>query len=106
MVKNYSNTPTHGTDFCGTCGMPGPWLTRAELMAWLRSNVKASLEIPASERLELLEVLTKLEAMKADDDKTVAAWQRVRSALPKVWEKAKPVLDVVVADAVKKYLGL
>jgi hypothetical protein len=106
VAKSYSSRPTHGADFCAHCGMPGQWLTRPQLMEWLRSNVKASVEIRDSERLELIEVLTKIEAMKADDDKTVAACQMVRGAVPKVWERAKPVLDAVIADAVKKYLGL
>jgi hypothetical protein len=86
--------------------MPGPWLTRPQLMEWLRSNVKASVELPATERLQLIEDLVKLEAMDADDTRTVAAWQRIKSAVPKVWQRAQPVLDAVIADAVKKYLGL
>lgn len=106
VTAPYSSTPTHGTNFCADCGMPGPWLTRPQLMAWLRSNVKASVEVPASQRLELLEELAKLEEREADDTKTIAAWQKMRGAVPKVWEKARPVLDVVIADAVKKYLGL
>jgi len=75
-------------------------------MEWLRSNVKASVEVPASERLELLEVLTRLEAVDANDTKSVAAWERVRKLAPKVWEKAKPVRDALIGEAVKKLLGL
>jgi hypothetical protein len=93
-----------GSDFCSSCGVPGPWLERPELIGWLRSQVKASGDIAASERLELLEILSKLEAMDANDTRTVTSWQRVRSAVPKVWEKAKPVRDALIGEAVKKAL--
>jgi hypothetical protein len=73
-------------------------------MEWFRSNVKAAVEIPATERLELLEVLSKLEAMDANDTRAVTSWQRVRGAVPRVWEKAKPVRDALIGEAVKKAL--
>src|SRR5713101_991193 len=98
--------PERARDFCANCGTPGPWVTRPQLMEWLRSNVKASVEVPASERLELLEVLTRLEAVDANDTKSVAAWERVRKLAPKVWEKAQPVRDALIGEAVKKLLGL
>jgi hypothetical protein len=86
--------------------MPGQWLTRPQLMEWLRNQVKASEELPATERLQLIEDLVKLEAMQADDTRTVAAWQKIQGAVPKVWAKAQPVLDAVIVAGVKKYLGL
>jgi hypothetical protein len=76
----------------------------ATVMEWLRNNVKASVEVPVSERLELLEVLSKLEAMDANDTRTVRSWQRVRGAVPKVWKRAKPVRDALIGEAVKKAL--
>jgi hypothetical protein len=93
-----------GDDYCAGCAMPGPWLERPQLMEWVRSNVKASTEIPASEHLELLKVLSKLEAMDANDTKTVRGWEEVRKLAPKVWEKTKPVRDALIGEAVKKAL--
>jgi len=86
--------------------MPGPWLTRTQLIEWLKSNVKASPEIPASERHDLLDILSKLEKAKPNDTRTVAAWQKIRDAAPGVWRLAKPVIDALIADEVKKLLGL
>ena len=94
------------SDYCAGCGMPGPWLTRPQLIEWLQTKIKASPDIPATERLELVELLSKLKDAKADDARTVAAWQKIRDSAPKVWKMAKPVIDVLVADEVKKLLGL
>jgi hypothetical protein len=74
-------------------------------MEWIRSNLKASVDVPASTRLELLEVLSKLEAMDANDTKGIAGWQRIREAAPKVWERTKPVRDALISEAVKKAMG-
>jgi hypothetical protein len=86
--------------------MPGLWLKRPQVIEWLQTNIKTSPEIPATERLELVELLSKLKDAKADDTRTVAAWQKIQHAAPKVWRMAKPVTDVLVADEVKKLLGL
>jgi hypothetical protein len=101
----YSDSSGQGRDFCSGCGMPGPWLTRPQLMEWIRSNLQASVDVPASTRLELLEVLSKLEAMDANDTKGIAGWQRIREAAPKVWERTKPVRDALISEAVKKAMG-
>jgi len=86
--------------------MPGPWLTRSQLIEWLKNNIKASPEIPASERHDLLDILSKLAGAKPDDTKTVAAWQKIQHAAPKLWRMVKPVIDVLVADEVQRLLGL
>jgi len=106
VSKSYSGKPTHGTNFCANCATPGRWLTRSQLIEWLKSNIKASPEVPASERHDLLDILSKLEDAKADDTKTVAAWKKIQHAAPKVWRMAKPVIDTLIADEVKKLLGL
>jgi len=64
----------------------------------------ASVEVSASERLELLEVLTRLEAMDANDTRTVTSWKKVRDTVPKVWKREKPVRDALIGEAVKKAL--
>jgi hypothetical protein len=98
--------PDIAHDFCAHCGTPGPWVTRPQLMEWLRNNVKSSPEVPASERLEMIEVLTKLEAMDMNDTRAVAGWRRLEEVAPKVWKAAKPVRDALMGEAVKKLLGL
>jgi hypothetical protein len=93
-----------GSDFCASCGAPCPWLTRPQLIEWMRSNVKAAAEVPTPARHELLDILARLEAMDANDTKAVAGWQRISEVAPKVWKAAKPVRDALVGEAVKKAL--
>ncbi len=98
-----------GADFCATCTNPAPWLSREELMAWMRSQVRASTQsgaIPRSTGLELEEILQRLAAMDPNDSNTVEGWKRLRETLPKVWETVKPVAGTVMGAAVKKWLGL
>jgi len=75
-------------------------------MEWVKHELQASVDITDPLRLELVTVLDRLKRMDPGDTRTVEVWKRMRDAAPKVWEKAKPVLDLVIADAVKKYLGL
>jgi len=47
--------------------------------------------------------LKRLDAMGADDDKTVAAWKKLREVAPKVWEATKgPVREVLIGKAVER----
>ena len=94
-----------GTDFCSRCGSPGPWLSRAKLIQWLKVQVQES-NLEVARRLELKEVLDRIADMASDDTKAAAGWERLRSLAPKVWEKARPVIDVLAAEVVKKALGL
>jgi hypothetical protein len=55
--------------------------------------------------LGLAGALKRLDAMGADDAKTVAAWKRLREVAPKVWAATKPVRDVLIGAAVKRLLG-
>jgi hypothetical protein len=103
---SYGSQKETGSDFCASCGTPGPWLTRQRLIGWIRGNVKASAEVPMSTRHELLDILARLEAMDANDTKGVAGWRRISEAAPKVWEATKPVRDALIGEAVKKVLGL
>jgi hypothetical protein len=94
-----------GGDFCEQCGSPAPWLSREQLIRWLRDRLNAAGLDPAI-RHELQEILDRVAAMEADDSKAVAAWQKLRELAPGVWEIARPVLSTLIGAGLKKYLGL
>jgi hypothetical protein len=101
-------TEYRGQDFCAECAAPAPWLSRPRLLAWVRDQLQASAasgDVPRPATLELIEVLKRLDAMGADDTKTVAAWKRLREVAPKVWGATKPVRDVLIGETVKRLLG-
>jgi hypothetical protein len=100
-------TDYKGQDFCAECASPAPWLSRPRLLAWVRDQLKASAasgDVPCTTALELIEALKRLDAMDADDTKTVAAWKKLREVAPKVWTATKPVRDVLIGAAVKRLL--
>jgi hypothetical protein len=91
---------------CTNCGAPGPWLERPELIKWIEKRVKASRDLPATTRMDLVEVLKQLRERDAEDTKAAAAWKLVRTKAPQVWEASKPVLQTLTAGTLKKLLGL
>lgn len=102
-------TEYSGADFCAECATPAPWLSRQRLMAWVRDQLRAAStrgEVPRTTALELIEALQRLDAMGADDTKTVEVWKRLRDAAPKVWAATKPVRDALIGETVKRLLGL
>jgi len=105
IALGYSANPTHGADFCGSCGAPAPWLSRGRLMLWLRDQIQAERDMPADTRTTLQRVLERLERMAPDNTKATAGWERIRQQAPKVWEATKPVRDTLIGEAVKKALG-
>jgi len=86
--------------------MPAPWLSRDDLMDWIRNNLKASPDLNTGDRHRLLVMLDMLKALDPDDTKAVEAWRDIQRLAPKVWERAKPVLDRLIGEAVKRLLGL
>lgn len=62
-----------GADFCAQCGFPAPWLSRAQLIRWLRDRLNDA-ELDPAKRLELRTLLGQVAAMEADDTKALAAW--------------------------------
>src|SRR5229473_2164321 len=93
-------------NFCANCGKPGPWVLRDDLMDWLTHQVQADASVSDANRLELRAVLTRLKAMDPEDTKAASAWKRFQELAPKVWKDTKPVRDVLIAEAVKKAMGL
>jgi hypothetical protein len=105
----YSAARNWGADFCGQCASPAPWLSRPRLLAWVRDQLQASAargDVPRPATLELIEALKRLDAMGADDTRTVEVWKRVREMAPKVWDATKPVRDALIGETVKRLLGL
>ncbi len=99
----YLDRDDQAPDFCENCGAPAPWLDRRQLIGWLKDRLPDAGLDPIT-RLKLRDVLDALVAKDADDTRTIAGWQTVRDAAPKVWKLAKPVLDVLIGAAVKKGL--
>ncbi len=44
--------------------------------------------------------------MDPDDRKAIAGWEKLKKLAPTVWEVTKPVRDALMAEAVKKAMGL
>jgi len=55
-----------GSKFCARCGMPGPWLSRTQLIEWVQNLLKASSELSGAERQELLVVLRQVADIGAE----------------------------------------
>ncbi len=94
-----------GTDFCAHCGNPAPWLSRKELIQWLKAGVQAT-DLEPAKRRELQEALDRIAELAPDDTKTAAGWDKLRAVAPRVWELAKPVINKLIGEGVKKILGL
>ncbi len=92
-----------GTDFCAQCGNPAPWLSRTELIQWLKACVQAT-DLEPAKRRELQEALDRIAELAPDDTKTAAGWDRLRAVAPRVWELAKPVINVLIGEGVRKML--
>ena len=73
-------------------------------MKWIRGLIQADRDIPSGTRLDLLAAIERLQTMDANDTRTVAGWEHIKKAAPKVWEKMKPVRDALMGEAVKKAL--
>jgi hypothetical protein len=104
--SSYTNRPTDGTDFCNACGTPAPWLERADLMLWVRNQVKASTDLTSAARVELLAVLDRLKEMDPSDDKAILVWKRLHDLAPKVYSATKPVRDALMSEGVKRALDV
>ena len=94
-----------GTDFCAHCGNPAPWLSRKELIQWLKAGVQAT-DLEPAKRRELQEALDRIAELAPDDSKTAAGWDKLRAVAPRVWELAKPVMNVLIGEGVRKILRL
>ncbi len=94
-----------GGDFCNRCACPAPWVSRRNLVLWIKDRITEEQLEPAT-ALELRELLDRLSVADPNDEKTVAAWQRVKDAAPRVWEYSKPILQTIIGEGLKRFLGL
>ena len=94
-----------GSDFCVHCAHPGPWVSRKKRLAWIKGRLHEQ-GLDEATQLELREALDRLKDMDPGDSRTIAAWQKMKDAAPKLWELAKPVIATVVTAEVKRRLGL
>ena len=94
-----------GADFCAMCGFPGPWVSRTQLINWLRDRLNDA-ALASETRLSLQEALDRIAAMEPNDSRALAVWQQLREQAPRVWELAKPVLSTVLSAAAKRYLNI
>lgn len=89
-----------GAHFCAQCGYPGPWVSRSERIAWLKDRLLEQ-GLNNATVLELRELLDELTPMKPEDNRAIAVLKRLKEWAPGLWERAKPVVDTLVAEAVK-----
>ena len=92
-----------GARFCSQCGSPGPWVSRIELIEWLKDRLPEQ-GLSHAEILELREALDRIGAMSAEDDRSLAGWKRIKERAPGLLEIAKPVLSALIAEKLKAYL--
>lgn len=92
-----------GAQFCERCGFPGPWVSRGERIAWLKDRLLEQ-GLGNATALELRELLDELIPMKPEDNRAVAILKKLKQWVPGLWERAKPVVDTLVAEAVKRGL--
>lgn len=94
-----------GARFCWQCGSPGPWVSRAELIAWLKDRLPGQ-GLDDATVLKLREVLDKIARMSPDDSIALPGWEELRKLAPKVWDIAKPVMGSLIAESLKRRLGI
>ena len=69
--------PERAHDFCATCGIPGPWVSRDKLIQWIRHQLQADMTMTSATRLELLAAMDRLQVMSPDDSKAIAGWEQI-----------------------------
>jgi hypothetical protein len=102
---SYFTDPHIAASFCADCGEPAPWLSRADLVQWLKHQVQSSSDLPSATRLELREVLEQLQEKDADDARAASAWKRVRELAPKAWAATEKVRDRLISEAIRRMIG-
>ncbi len=90
-------------DFCSMCGHPGQWVSRRDRVLWLKDRLDTDLDDATA--LELRELLDRLATMDPNDDRATVAWEKLKRTAPKLWDFGKPVLQTVIGEGLKKYLG-
>jgi hypothetical protein len=106
VEKTYGSRIEHAAKFCPHCSMPAPWTTRQERIVWLSDRVRDEPGLGEAEIVELQELLNRLVEMSPGDQHQLPVWQKVQAIAPKAWAASKPILQSVIADSIKRYVGL
>jgi hypothetical protein len=89
--------------FCAECSYPAPWVSRRQLLDWLKDRITDERLEPAV-TLELRELLDRLADMDPGDTRAAGAWQKIRQLAPRMWGVARPLLDRLISEAVIRLL--
>jgi hypothetical protein len=92
-----------GTDFCSHCGTPAPWLSRKKLVQWLKGQ---AFDLEPARRLEVTSFSTAWPTCALTTRRPSQRGRKCRGWRRESGEKAKPVIDILVAEGLKKTLGL
>ncbi len=90
-------------DFCVSCGRPAPWVSRKDLIGWIKDRLAFD-ELDRATALSLREILDRLAEMDPNDDKTVTAWNTIKEKAPKALQAARPFLPDLIGPAVRALL--
>ncbi len=109
MARGVIAVPWHPADFCRHCARPYPWASQ-EAMAYHVENLLDEDNLPDGDRRALEAQLVSLRTPAAGDPavekRQVAALRLLKTAAPKAWELAGPVLQVILTAEMRRQLGL
>lgn len=94
--------------FCFKCGSPLPWATREQMAMHVENLLDEQPDLQPGDRRALEEQLESFRQTPdaATEKRQIAAAQRLKVVAPRVWELARPVLQVVLTAEAKRQLGL
>src|SRR5262245_37605804 len=78
-------------DFCDYCAHPGPWVSREQRLMWIKGRLHDQ-GLDEATQLELREAFDRMREMDPGDTRTLAAWQKLKNAAPRLWDIAKPII--------------
>jgi hypothetical protein len=94
--------------FCEHCGTPQPWATRQQRTGQLYNLIDFEENLDESARLQVVEAIAVLSEPDddAEDERKVRAGEVVRRLAPRTWDTARPLLQSVLSEWLKRKLGL
>jgi hypothetical protein len=96
-------------DFCVKCQKPYPWASREKRLQALYNLIDFADDLDEPTRFEVMDqiaILSRPEEGGEAEERKIAAGLRLKQLAPKVWDLGKEVLAEVLADAVKRGVGL
>lgn len=101
-------TPWKPADFCWSCGMSLPWVSRRGIVYAIQ-NMLDEQQLVEGDRRQLEEQLGSLletPSEAAIERRQQRALEMLRRLAPAAWEKAWPVAAAILTAEVKRQLGL